>query len=387
MHRPVEQGQAARLCAKWPDATSAQGGAKSMAGKGKRHGDAAMPDRPPGEAIAPGVAPSSNLPAKPAERLDKVLARRFPDYSRSRLQTLVAVGAVTVDGIVVTDSARKVPAEATLVLVPPAPVPARPAAEAIPLSIVYEDASLIVLDKPAGMVAHPAAGHASGTLVNALIAHCGASLSGIGGEMRPGIVHRLDKDTSGLLVVAKTDRAHRRLAAQFADHGRTGALKRLYLACAWGVPARRQGAVRAPIGRHPRDRERMAVLPEGRGKHAVTNYIVTETFPGADGRPMASLLECRLETGRTHQIRVHLAHLGHPVLGDPLYGLGFKTKIAKLNRDVIEIVSSLKRQVLHAAVLGFEHPETGEVMEFRSELPADLTFVIGALRGPRQALS
>ena len=210
----------------------------------------------------------------------------------------------------------------------PPPEPAEPAAEHIPLNVVYEDTDIIVIDKPAGLVVHPAAGHASGTLVNALIAHCGDSLSGIGGVKRPGIVHRLDKDTSGLMVVAKNDAAHQSLAAQFADHGRTGPLERGYLAFAWGAFDRPKGTIEAPIDRHPHSRTKMAV--RGGGREAVTHWQTLEKFPGAGGKPAASLVACRLTTGRTHQIRVHLAHAGHPLLGDATYATGFKTKAAQL---------------------------------------------------------
>ena len=202
------------------------------------------------------------------------------------------------------------------------PFRAEPEGEDIPLDIVYEDDDIIVIDKPKGLVVHPAAGHETGTLVNALIAHCGASLSGIGGVRRPGIVHRLDKDTTGLMVVAKNDAAHQSLSAQFADHGRTGALRRGYLAFAWGVPNRVRGTVDAPIDRHPHAREKMAVR-EG-GREAITHWEVQETFNGRDGNAIASLLACELETGRTHQIRVHLAHIGHPLLGDDVYGAGLQ---------------------------------------------------------------
>ena len=217
---------------------------------------------------------------------------------------------------------------------------------------------------------HPAAGNPTGTLVNALIAHCGASLSGIGGVKRPGIVHRLDKDTTGLMVVAKTDRAHRRLSAQFADHGRTGPLQRGYLAFVWGAPDRPKGTIDAPIDRHPHARDKQAVRAgRARGRHPLGGAGTLS--PGADGKPVASLLACRLETGRTHQIRVHLAHIGHPLLGDDVYGPGFKTKAALLQAEARAALEALGRQALHAYLLGFEHPITGETScEFRSELPA-----------------
>ena len=252
----------------------------------------------------------------------------------------------------------------------PEPEPAEPGGENIPLNIVFEDDEIIVIDKPAGLVVHPAAGHATGTLVNALIAHCGDSLSGIGGVKRPGIVHRLDKDTTGLMVVAKTDRAHQALAAQFADHGRTGPLQRGYLAFVWGAPARPKGTIDAPIDRHPKSRDRMAVRANGRD--AITHWQVLERFAGKDGKPVASLIECRLETGRTHQIRVHLAHIGHPLLGDAVYGTGFKTKASRLPPAAREALEGLGRQALHAYLLAIEHPKSGQRLEFRSELPADL---------------
>ncbi len=211
----------------------------------------------------------------------------------------------------------------------PPPQPAEPAGENIPLDVVYEDDAIIVINKPPGLVVHPAAGHDSGTLVNALIAHCGASLSGIGGVRRPGIVHRLDKDTSGLLVVAKTDRAHQSLTKQFADHGRTGALRRGYLAICWGAPTMPSGTVDQPIGRHATAREKMAVRTQGRV--ALTHWRRLETFAGRDGKPVASSLALELETGRTHQIRVHMSHIGHPLLGDATYGAGFKTKASQLS--------------------------------------------------------
>ena len=212
--------------------------------------------------------------------------------------------------------------------------------------------------------------HASGTLVNALIAHCGTSLSGIGGVRRPGIVHRLDKDTTGLMVVAKNDLAHQSLTAQFADHGRTGAMERGYLALAWGVPNRQRGTVDAPIDRHPHAREKMAVRDSGR--EAVTHWEVRETFAGRDGTPVATLLACRLETGRTHQIRVHLAHIGHPLLGDSVYGPHFKTKASHLGPEGQAALAVLGRQALHAYLLVIEHPRTGEILHWESPLPEDL---------------
>jgi 23S rRNA pseudouridine1911/1915/1917 synthase len=308
-------------------------------------------------------------PSEETERLDRVLVRHS-ELSRSRLKALILAGEVTVDGRTIRDPAHRVNAGASILLRLPAPEDLTPRPETIDLAVVYEDDDLIVIDKPAGLVVHPAAGNWTGTLVNALIAHCGESLSGIGGVRRPGIVHRLDKDTSGLLVVAKSDAAHRSLAAQFADHGRTGRLERGYLAFVWGVPDRPRGRIDAPIGRHPHARDKMAIR-EG-GRHAVTDWELGERYLGRGPDPVASLLACRLETGRTHQIRVHLAHIGHPVLGDAVYGTGFKTKAALLNADAQEALTTLDRQALHAHILGFEHPKTRRFLQFRSELPVAL---------------
>ena len=318
--------------------------------------------------------------AEDGERLDRVLASHMTDLSRSRLKTLVLAGQVTIDGTPVLDPGRKVRADDAIAIAVPAPEPATPRAEPIPLSIVYEDDAIIVIDKPKGLVVHPAAGNWTGTLVNALIAHCGDSLSGIGGVRRPGIVHRLDKDTTGLLVVAKTDRAHRKLAAQFADHGRTGALERAYLAFVWGVPARPKGTIDKPIDRHPHARDKMAVRPSGRT--AITHWEVLERYAGADQKGVASLVECRLETGRTHQIRVHLAAIGHPLLGDSVYGPGFKTKASQLPERARDALAALDRQALHAHILVLEHPVTGELLHFRSELPADLAALRCAMSQP-----
>jgi 23S rRNA pseudouridine1911/1915/1917 synthase len=313
-----------------------------------------------------------------AERLDRVLARLQADLSRSRLQALIRDGQVAVDDTPVLDPNRKVAGGVRITLTVPPPVPAEPAGEAIDLTVVYEDDDVIVIDKPPGLVVHPAAGHDSGTLVNALIAHCGESLSGIGGVKRPGIVHRLDKDTSGLLVVAKNDLAHQALAAQFADHGRTGPLERAYLAILWGVPERRRGTVEAALARSTHNRERIVVVGEDRGRYAITHYEVLEGLPPAN--PIASLVRCELETGRTHQIRVHMAHLGHPLLGDATYGSGFKTKANRLSEPQKEALNALKRQALHAAILGFEHPRSGEFMRFESPLPVGMAALLQALR-------
>jgi 23S rRNA pseudouridine1911/1915/1917 synthase len=316
--------------------------------------------------------------AEAGERLDRVLAARVAGLSRSRLKNLVLEGRVALSGRTIRDPGHRVNAGDVFTVEVPAPAAAAPQPEPIALSVVYEDADIIVIDKPAGLVVHPAAGNWTGTLVNALIAHCADSLSGIGGVRRPGIVHRLDKDTTGLMVVAKNDPAHQALAAQFADHGRSGPLARGYLAFAWGVPDRPKGTIEAPLGRHPRARERMAVRPDGRP--AITHWSVEETYAGRDGTPAASLIACRLETGRTHQIRVHLAHIGHPVLGDATYGRGFKTKSALLGPAGRAAVAHLERQALHAHILGFDHPATGRFLEFRSELPDDLSRLHHGLR-------
>jgi 23S rRNA pseudouridine1911/1915/1917 synthase len=311
------------------------------------------------------------------ERLDRVLAARIEDLSRSRLKALILEGEVAIGTRTIRDPGHRVNSGDMISVAVPPPEDPQPQGENIPLAIMFEDDQVIVIDKPKGLVVHPAAGHATGTLVNALIAHCGDSLSGIGGVRRPGIVHRLDKDTTGLMVVAKTDRAHQKLTEQFADHGRTGPLQRGYLAFAWGLPDRPKGTIEAPIARHPHAREKMAVRPNGR--EAITHWQVLEVYNGIDRKPAVSLLACRLETGRTHQIRVHLAHKGHPLLGDDLYGLGFKTKAALLGPEARESLENLGRQALHAYLLGFEHPLSGEYLEFRSELPDDLARLHTAL--------
>jgi 23S rRNA pseudouridine1911/1915/1917 synthase len=303
-------------------------------------------------------------------RLDRFLAGRIKELSRTRLKALILEGEVEVSGRTVRDPEYRVNAGDEIALHIPEAEPAKPAAEKIPLDIVYEDKDVIVIDKPAGLVVHPAAGNRSGTLVNALIAHCGASLSGIGGEKRPGIVHRLDKDTSGLLVVAKNDRAHRSLSAQFADHGRTNELSRGYIAFAWGVPKPDRGTIDAPIARDPRSRVKMAVRKGG--KEAVTHYEVLRKYPGEDDKPVASMIECELETGRTHQIRVHLARAGHPLLGDAVYGAGFQSKAVLLPEKAQAALTALNRQALHAFRLAFSHPGSGKLLSFESKLPKEL---------------
>jgi 23S rRNA pseudouridine1911/1915/1917 synthase len=324
--------------------------------------------------------------AEAGERLDRVLAQalaeRVPGLSRSRLQALIGAGAVTTrNGAAVRDPGLRVKAgEAYAVAIPP-PEPAAPAPEAMPLAVVHEDREIIVIDKPKGLAVHPGPGHASGTLVNALIAHCGASLSGIGGVMRPGIVHRLDKDTTGLMVVAKTDRAHQGLAEQFASHGADGRLRRGYRAIAWGAPERPRGAIDAPLARSAANRTRIAVVQANRGRRAVTHYEVLERFGASAGKPVASLLRLVLETGRTHQVRVHLAHIGHPLVGDPTYGAGHKASARRLGCEAQGAIAALGRQALHAAELAFVHPVGGKRLQFESALPDDMVELVAALRG------
>lgn len=294
--------------------------------------------------------------------------------SRSRLQALIRDGHVARAGATLGEANIRVNEGDIIEIAVPPPEPDTPLAQQIPLSIIHEDDDLIVIDKPAGMVVHPAAGNRDGTLVNALIAHCGDSLSGIGGVRRPGIVHRLDKETSGLLVVAKNDRAHQGLAAQFAAHGRDGSLERGYLALCWGVPRPRSGTIEAALDRSARDRLKRAVVASG-GRHAVTHYRVEQAFDD-----LVSQVSCRLETGRTHQIRVHMDHIGHPLLGDPLYGKGFRSRAARLPEPAQIALAALGRQALHAEILGFIHPVSGERLHFTSPPPPDLAALVDALK-------
>jgi 23S rRNA pseudouridine1911/1915/1917 synthase len=313
-----------------------------------------------------------------SNRLDRVLAVRLEALSRSRLKALILAGSVTLKNTPIRDPAYHVAPGDTITIDVPQAIAAEPQGEDIALDIVYEDEDIIVIDKPKGLVVHPAAGHETGTLVNALIAHCGASLSGIGGVKRPGIVHRLDKDTTGLMVVAKNDRAHKSLTEQFADHGRTNAMRRGYMAFAWDLPNRARGTVDAPIDRHPFAREKMAVRDSGR--EAITHWEIQEAFQGRDGKPIAALLACQLETGRTHQIRVHLAHINHPLMGDGVYGPHFKTKASHLGPESQAALADLGRQALHAYLLALEHPRTGAILEWISDLPSDLARLREALR-------
>ena len=316
-------------------------------------------------------------PGDAGVRLDLFLAGQMPELSRTRLKALIKAGFAARDGgTIVEPNSRVKPGEVFEICVPPAEA-AIPRGEPIALDVVYEDDWLIVIDKPAGLVVHPAAGNWSGTLVNALIHHCGNSLSGVGGVKRPGIVHRIDKGTSGLMVAAKTDAAHRALAAQFADHGRTGALQRGYEALVWGAPHPPKGTIDTTLGRKPQQRQKMAVLAKG-GKRAITHYAVIEGFRHND-ETIAARVSCRLETGRTHQIRVHMAHIGHPLIGDPLYATGFKTKARLLPEAAREMFEKLPRQALHATLLGFAHPRDKRLMRFESVLPKDISRLIKCL--------
>jgi 23S rRNA pseudouridine1911/1915/1917 synthase len=305
--------------------------------------------------------------AADGDRLDRALQQRLPELSRSRLKQLILSGQVSEEGpdraIVMRDPARKVRSGQIFVVILPEPEAAIPQAQTIPLDIRFEDAHLIVIDKPAGLVVHPAPGNPDGTLVNALIAHCGTSLIGIGGVRRPGIVHRLDKETSGLIVVAKTEAAHRALSRDFAARR----IARAYAAIVWGVPMPSAGEIAGNIGRSVSNRKKMAVVAESRGKPAVTRYKVERAFADT-----AALIECRLLTGRTHQIRVHLAHRGHPLVGDPVYG-------GRAGRAFSGVAAGFRRQALHAKHLGFTHPATGETIAFDSDLPADMAELLISL--------
>ncbi|RFZ87004.1 RluA family pseudouridine synthase [Shinella sp. WSJ-2] len=316
-------------------------------------------------------------------RIDAWLAATLAgDFSRSRIKALIEEGAAVVNGTVMNEPKRKVRPGDVVEFTMPAPRDPEPKGEDIPLDVLYEDNDVIVLVKPAGLVVHPAVGNWTGTLVNALIYHCGESLSGIGGVRRPGIVHRLDKETSGVMVVAKNDLAHRHLSDQFADHGRTGPLERAYQAIVWGRPRQIKGTIDAPLGRG-HDRTKRAVKNEDAddAREAITHYEVIERYGETeDGTSLASLVECHLETGRTHQIRVHMAHIGHPLVGDPEYGAAFKTKANRLPEGPKRVVDKFRRQALHAFLLQFEHPSTGETMRFESPPAKDMEKLIEAFR-------
>ena len=309
-------------------------------------------------------------------RLDAVLAKALPAFSRNRIKDLILAGAAAINGQTATEPKTRVKAGDALILTAPPPEDPDPKPEDIPLDILYEDDELVVINKPVGMVVHPAPGSAHGTLVNALLFHCKGSLPGINGVRRPGIVHRLDKDTSGVMVAAKTETAMAHLAAQFADHGRSGPLHRAYTAFAWGATQAGRGTVNAPLGRDQHNRLKQAVRRDGR--EAITHYAVEARF-GGDGWDITQI-RCELETGRTHQIRVHMAHIGHPLVADPIYAAGYATKSRRLPDDLRAIVDGLGRQALHAAELGFEHPTTGEEMFFDAPLPRDLAELAAALQ-------
>tara|TARA_R110002126_G_scaffold162195_4_gene310162 strand:- start:2086 stop:3129 length:1044 start_codon:yes stop_codon:yes gene_type:complete len=314
-------------------------------------------------------------------RLDVWLSKLMaPDFSRNRIKGLIEEGAVCINDIEVHEPKKKMQPDMEVKVRIPDLAAADPQGEDIALNIVFEDEHLIVVNKPAGLVVHPGAGNGTGTLVNALIHHCGDTLSGIGGVKRPGIVHRLDKDTSGVMVVAKNDNAHRHLSAQFADHGKTGVLERAYLAIVWGTPNVRNSKIATHLGRS-NDRLKRAVRPSGApdAKHAVTHYTLQNSFGlQDDSTALASLVECRLETGRTHQIRVHMAHISHPLVGDHTYGASFKTKANKIPEPHQATVKNFPRQALHAWLLQFEHPVTGEVKRFETEMPLDMQQLVTA---------
>lgn len=336
------------------------------------------PLAPSGEEPTNLIAGSDDI----KKRLDAYVSSAMPPHvSRSRIKALIKAGNVSVNGVANREPNYRLKLDDKISLQVPEPDEPEPQPEDIPIDVLYEDDHLIVINKAPGMVVHPAAGNWSGTLVNALLHHCSSSLSGIGGVRRPGIVHRLDKDTSGIMVVAKTDIAHAGLSAQFADHGKTGPLERAYLALVWGALKSNSGIVDAPLGRSTHNRLKRAVVTiYGPGsRHAVTHYKVLRHLDGAgEGETNVSLVECHLETGRTHQIRVHMSHIGHPLLGDQDYGKHYQTKINVLAPKTQAALKNLKRQALHATLLGFAHPVTGEHLCFEAPLPKDLETVLNS---------
>lgn len=305
------------------------------------------------------------------DRLDRWLSAKLPDISRTRIKALIEAGAATGDGAVLSDASAKVKAGMRIALTIPDSAPPVPQAQEIPLAILYEDQDLIVLNKPAGLVVHPAPGSPDHTLVNALLGHCGDALSGIGGVKRPGIVHRLDKDTSGVMVVAKNDLAHHGLAQQFEVHS----IDRAYIALVWGCPTPLKGEISGSIGRSPTNRKKMAVIGRG-GKTALTRYRVIRPLLGG----ALSLVECRLATGRTHQIRVHMTSIGHSLVGDAVYGGGAKASRTKaISPEAKSRLINFHRQALHATILGFSHPRTGVRLDFEQPIPNDLADLINFL--------
>ena len=318
------------------------------------------------------LTPATATAEEAGQRLDKWLSARLPELSRTRVKALIEQGLVTSAGATIADASAKGKAGQDFTVAVPPDAPAEPEAQPIALTVVYEDDDLIVIDKPPGMVVHPAPGSPDQTLVNALLAHCGQSLSGIGGVRRPGIVHRIDKDTSGLLVVAKNDRAHHGLSEQFAAHS----LERAYKALVWGLPTPPNGDIEGAIGRSPQDRKKMAVVSHG-GKHAHTHYRVIRPLAGG----VVSLVECRLSTGRTHQIRVHMTSIGHPLVGDPVYGRSRSAKLKALPESARSALGTFPRQALHAYLLGFIHPISGERLKFESDVASDFSNLIFELDG------
>jgi 23S rRNA pseudouridine1911/1915/1917 synthase len=328
-------------------------------------GDSALESAPAGELVG------TFSQAMCDERIDKILSELIGGVSRNRLQALIADGALTVDGVTIRDTAYRVKRPASWHIVIPKPEEPTPAAEPMALDVVYEDEHLIVINKPVGLVVHPSAGHADGTLVNGLLHHCRGSLSGIGGVARPGIVHRLDRDTTGLMVVAKTDTAHAALTAQFVDRS----LSRGYWAVVRGVPHHAQGRIDAPIGRSQNDRKKMAVVAPPAGRAAATRYRVMDRQVSGG----ASFLECRLETGRTHQIRVHMAHIGHPLIGDQTYGRSGTGRLGVLAPRFRPLAAAFDRQALHAVRLTFQHPATNARVTFHANPPSDFATLVQGL--------
>ena len=313
------------------------------------------------------------------QRIDSLLATLIANFSRTRIKTLINSGEVSVNGNIITQQSKKVNNGDNIELNVPEPELPSPQPENLKLPIVFEDDDVIVVDKPAGMVVHPAPGNWSGTVVNALLYHCGDRLSSIQGVIRPGIVHRLDKDTTGLLVVAKNDLSHQHLSQQFADHGRSGTLKRIYKALVWDSLGQEQGTIDLGLSRSTTNRVKIAVNKK-HGRQAITHWKVKERFSEKNQVPIASFVECQLETGRTHQIRVHLAHIGHPLIGDSVYGAHFYTKISKLPKSMQLFFTNFNRQALHAELLEFTHPSTKQTLSFTSPLPKDYEKLLKLLR-------